>query len=199
MLRSLLRLLLILFLFGLLILLGIFCMVLWKQYHVPAPKNDFDAILVLGAQVTPEGRPSIQLQWRLDAAAEAYASRPCRIVVCGAQGSDEPDAEAHIMANTLIRMGIPAEQILQDDQSFNTRQNIRNAAELLAPYDIRTVLVVTSDFHLPRALRLAEDQGFVAEGLGSPTLGGYWWLKNHCRETLAWSKYWLEHYLKITL
>ncbi len=197
--HRLIRIMLILLLAGILIYLAIFASVIWKEHHVPAPGDDYDAIVVLGAQVTPEGVPSIQLGWRLDAAAEAYFAHPCLIVVCGAQGSDEPDAEAHVMADVLIGKGIPEDQILQDDTSFNTRQNIRHAAELLASHPVDTVLIVTSDYHLPRALRLAEDEGFTAQGLGSPTLGGFWWLKNHVRETLSWVKYWLERYLNLKL
>ena len=94
------------------------------------------------------------------------------IVVCGAKGSDEPDAEAHVMQHILIEKGIPAEDVLMDDTSFNTRQNLLHASALLEGRQTETVLVVTSDYHLPRALRLAQDEGFHAVGLGSPTLGG---------------------------
>ena len=194
-----LRILLILAAVCVLIYLGLIGMVCWKEAHVEAPQNNYDAIIVLGAQVKPDGEPSVQLQWRLDAAAEAYLSHPCIIVVCGAKGSDEPDAEAHVMRDVLLGKGIPEDAILMDDTSFNTRQNLLHASELLEGRNAGTVLIVTSDYHLPRALRLAEDQGFHAVGLGSPTLGGWWWLKNHAREALAWVKYWIEHYLHITL
>ena len=36
------------------------------------PTDNYDAIIVLGAQVKPDGSPSVQLGWRLDAAVEAY-------------------------------------------------------------------------------------------------------------------------------
>ena len=186
-----LRILLILLLLGLAVYIGLICMVCWKEAHVEAPGDDYDAIIVLGAQVKPNGEPSLQLQWRLDAAAGAYTSHPCPVVVCGAKGSDEPDAEAHVMRQILLNQGIPDADILMDDTSFNTRENLAHAALLLAQRAaaVQTVLVVTSDYHLPRALRLAGDEGFHAVGLGSPTLGGWWWLKNHAREALAWVKY----------
>ena len=58
--------------------------------------------------------------------------------------------------------------------------------------------VVTSDYHVPRALALAEDYGLSATGIGSPCLSEYW-IKNHSRETLAWVKYWLKKYLHLNL
>ena len=48
--------------------------------------------------------------------------------------------------------------------------------------------IVTSDYHLPRAMQLARDRGLAAEGLGSPCKPEYW-MKNHFREVLAWGKY----------
>ncbi len=161
--------------------------------------GDYDAIVVLGAQVTPDGSPSVQLGWRLDAACEAWQRKRVPVVVCGAQGKDEPTTEAEAMARYLTGKGIPEEDILKDPDSFNTNQNLRNAASLLQQMpEVRKVLIVTSDYHVPRAMALAEDLGFDACGLGSPCKPEYW-LKNHAREALAWCKYWARKYLHLPL
>ena len=87
-----------------------------------------------------------------------------------------------------------------DDKSFNTKQNIDNALRLLAVHEVDQVLIVTSDYHLPRAMAIAEDAGLEASGLGSPTkLGINFWVKNHGREALAWIKYWMQKYLHLSL
>ena len=62
----------------------------------------------------------------------------------------------------------------------------------------RSVLIVTSDYHVPRSVALAEDLDLDATGIGSPCLSEYW-IKNHSRETLAWVKYWLKKYLHLNL
>ena len=160
---------------------------------------DYDAIIVLGAQVLPDGTPNVQLSWRLDAALEAYQKNNVPIVVCGAQGRDEPVTEAEAMKRYLEDCGVPGDRILTDGKSFNTRQNLRNARELLKDRpEVRKVLVVTSDYHVARAMALAEDQGFTASGLGSPCKQEYW-IKNHFREALAWIKYWGVKYLHLPL
>ena len=189
--------LLILALAGVIAYLGVVGMVCWKETHVPQTEG-YDAIVVLGAQVKPDGTPSVQLQWRLDAAYGAWQERQCLIVTCGAQGSNEPDAEGRVMKAYLTGLGVPENQVLVDDTSFNTRQNLENAAALLQNSGVETVLIVTSDYHLPRAMALAEDQGLTATGLGSPTKPEYW-IKNHAREAIAWLKYWAEKYLGLTL
>ena len=90
---------------------------------VPAA-DSYDAIIVLGAQVLPDGTPNVQLAWRLDAAAEAYRNKKVPVVVCGAQGKDEPLPEAYAMKKYLTCRGIAEEEILTDPDSFNTIQNL---------------------------------------------------------------------------
>ena len=166
--------------------------------EVPAAEN-YDAIIVLGAQVKPDGTPSVQLGWRLDAACDAYEKKQVPVVVCGAQGKDEPMTEAAAMKQYLCGKGIPEKDILTDPESFNTRQNLENASALLKKTgNPRKVLIVTSDYHVPRSLALAKDLGFEADGLGSPCKPEYW-LKNHAREALAWCKYWGVKYLHLPL
>ena len=165
---------------------------------VPAA-DSYDAIIVLGAQVLPDGTQNVQLAWRLDAAAEAYRNKKVPVVVCGAQGKDEPLPEAYAMKKYLTDRGVAEEDILTDPDSFNTRQNLQNAKELLKDKpEVRNVLVVTSDYHVARSLALAKDQGYEAVGLGSPCKPEYW-LKNHGREALAWIKYWGVKYFHLPL
>ena len=96
-----------------LITIGVLCYaaligyVVYREKNVPAP-HDYDVIVVLGAQVQPSGEPSVQLDWRLNTAADMYAASPCPVIVCGAQGSDEPRPEADVMRDILIDIGIPA-------------------------------------------------------------------------------------------
>ena len=107
--------------------------------------------------------------------------------------------EAEGMKKYLTGKGIPEKDVLEDPASFNTRQNLKNAAAMLADLpNIHRVLIVTSDYHVPRSLALAKDMGFNASGLGSPCKPEYW-IKNHAREALAWCKYWGVKYLHLPL
>ena len=163
-------------------------------------ETDYDAVVVLGAQVKPDGVPSVQLSLRLDRAAEVWERKHVPVVVCGAQGRDEPEPEAYTMKRYLMDKGVPEDMILLDPDSMNTEQNIVNAKKLLEEYpgEIRKVVIVTSDYHVPRSMALAEDMDMEAAGVGSPCLQEYW-LKNHGRDTLSWIKYWLKKTLRLTL
>ena len=199
MIRKLMKAALLLVLLGILFYLGVVGMVIYRQNNLP-PVGAYDAIIVLGAQVKPSGEPSLQLQWRIDAAAKAWKERESLIVVCGARGANEPATEASVMRDELIKQGVREAMILMDEKSFNTRQNIANAAKLLEGHNADHVLVVTSDYHLARAMAIAEDAGLSASGVGAPTLQGLRpWVKNQGREGLAWIKYWMQKYLHLPL
>ena len=197
--KWLLKVLVALLLAGVATLAAICGMICWKEANPPVPEN-YDAIVVLGAQVLPDGNPSVQLEWRLEKALECWQKSPCIIVCSGAQGGNEPAPEGDVMRDWLIARGVPAEQVISDPDAYNTRQNIRNAAQLLTDRDVSRVLIVTSDYHLPRAMALAEDEGLSATGVGSPCKNDIVnWTRNHGRETLSWVKYLLVKYLRLPL
>jgi uncharacterized SAM-binding protein YcdF (DUF218 family) len=115
------------------------------------------------------------------------------VVVAGARGVDEPATEASVMRSWLIAHGVQPGHVLMDESSMNTRENIKNAVRLL-PQGTIDILIVTSDYHMPRALQIARDQGLNPSAAASPIKAEYW-LKNHARETLAWGKYLAQKYL----
>lgn len=190
---------------GALLALGVLCYgaliayVCYREANVPTA-GGYNAIIVLGAQVKPDGEPSVQLRWRLDKALEMYRASPCVMVVCGAQGGNEPRPEAEVMRDLLLAQGVPAEHLYTDAASMDTRQNMDNAKTILDSLGLAKPLIVTSDYHLPRAMAIAADAGLRPQGAGSlcrPELA--YWAQNHGREALAWVKYWLVKYVGLPL
>lgn len=183
-----------------LVVLGLLCwgaLIGWVCYQEAHAMDDpaFDGIIVLGAQVKKDGSLSVQLQWRLDKAVEAYRMHPCTVVCSGARGHDEPEAEGTVMRRYLIAQGIPEADVIAECEAFDTRQNLQFSKRLLGD-DVKRVCIVTSDYHMPRAIAMAADEGISACGMGAPTKPEYW-LKNHAREAIAWVKYFIERTLNI--
>lgn len=167
---------------------------LWyAETHPALAGQETDALIVLGAQVYENGDLSPQLELRMEAALSAYQAAPRPIITCGAQGEREPAPEGDVMRAWLIDRGVPEADARAETASYNTRQNLENARALLPP-GARRVTIITSDYHLPRALAIAKELGLEAEGIGSPCKPEYW-LKNHAREVLAWGKFYLEKVL----
>ena len=122
------------------------------------------------------------------AALEEYRKQPRLMIVCGAQGSDEPRAEGDVMRDWLIAHGVAAADIEAETDSFNTRQNLGYAQSIMDDRGLTAALIVTSDYHVPRALALCEQVGIIASGKGSPSKPEYF-IKNHLREGLSWIKF----------
>ncbi|HPJ01361.1 MAG TPA: YdcF family protein [Candidatus Limiplasma sp.] len=198
-LRGILKLLVILAVIGLVFYIGLIGYTVYREKNVPEP-SDYDVIVVLGAQVLPNGDPSVQLDWRLNKAVEMYMASPSPVITCGAQGSDEPRPEADVMRDLLIARGVPAELVYTDSVSFDTYQNIRNAKVIIEGLGLSKPLIITSDYHLPRAMDIAKAEGFAPQGVPSPTRQEInFWLKNHGREALAWVKFFLIRYMGLSL
>lgn len=114
-------------------------------------------MVILGCQVKPWG-PSILLQDRINKAVDYLQEHPDVIVVAsGGQGADEHISEAQAIYEGLVEQGIDANRILQENQSYNTIQNLRNSMELLekSGYDMGDdMIVVSNGFHLTRVRML---------------------------------------------
>lgn len=175
---------------GLLCAAGLMGFVYYKETHLP-PVGDSDVIIVLGAQVKEDGTPSVALERRLTAALESYLEKPQLIIVCGAQGINEPRAEGDVMRDWLIEKGVRPEDVVAETASFNTRENLVYARAIMEHRGLTQALVVTSDYHVARALELCRQTGIAATGKGSPSKPEYF-IKNHFREGLSWIKLWLE-------
>lgn len=176
--------------FFLLCFLACLAVLVYAEMH-PAPVTEGSAaIVVLGAQVYQDGQLSPQLELRMEAALEEYQRKPRIIITCGGQGDNEPAPEGDVMRRWLVEKGVPEEAVFSESTSMNTMQNLKNARRFLSEGETR-ITVITSDYHLPRALQLARDAGYQPDGIGSPCKKEYW-LKNHLREVLAWGKYGLS-------
>lgn len=149
-----------------------------------------DALVILGAQVYQNGSPSPVLKDRLDVALFWLEEHPeVPIVVSGGQGKDEPTSEAQAMERYLIEHGIAQDRIHQEDQSFNTYQNLENSARLLQSmgYDLEEsrVMIVSNDFHLARVRMLARRCGLQAGVIAAPMPDWSSTIYSYTRETLA--------------
>ncbi len=154
-------------------------------------RGEPQVMVILGCQVKSWG-PSILLQDRLDKALDYWEDNPdITIVVSGGQGPDEHISEAQAMYDYLVKNGVDGEQIIQEDQSHNTIQNLTCTKELLEEkgYDTDADMVVVSNgFHLTR-VRMLWDRVFGSDEnlstLAAPSTHVPSRLKMYIREPLA--------------
>jgi uncharacterized SAM-binding protein YcdF (DUF218 family) len=132
---------------------------------------DEDVVIVLGAGIQGE-TVSGKLVKRLDETAAYYNRNPeAVIIVCGGQGPQEDITEALAMERYLTNKGIPKERILKEDRSTSTDENFAYAKTILDsrfPQGFSSVLI-TSDFHVYRAVKSAGQAGIPAKHIGART------------------------------
>jgi vancomycin permeability regulator SanA len=121
--------------------------------------------LVFGAGVDADGRPTPALADRLKAGIALYrAGRVDHLLLSGDNSRHDYD-EVTAMRDVVLAGGVPADRITRDYAGFDTYDSCARAVSI---FGVRDAVLVTQDFHLPRALYLCRHQGIDAVGLAVP-------------------------------
>ena len=129
-----------------------------------AKLQDVDCILVLGCLVKDDGSPSHMLQDRLRRAVELYdlGAAP-KLLMTGDHGRVDYD-EVATMKQYAIDAGIASENVFMDHAGFSTYESIYRAKEI---FQAKKILIVTQEYHLYRAIYIANRLGIEAYGVSS--------------------------------
>ena len=141
------------------------------------PKKDFDYVIIHGAGLLNGDRVSKLLQDRLDKAIHVYRSdpSPTKLIPSGGQGADETVPEAEAMKRYLLAQGVPEEDILTEDRSTTTMENLQFSKRIIDAREGRKyTALVTSNYHVYRALRYCRAIGLNCTGIGSHVAFYYW-------------------------
>jgi uncharacterized SAM-binding protein YcdF (DUF218 family) len=131
-----------------------------------------EGIVVLGGAIDPEFagvRPASELNEAAERVtviaelARRYPSAP--ILLSGGNRSllHRDDSEAHIGGALLESFGVPASRLILEDQSRNTAENAALSQRLVRPKPGERWLLVTSAYHMPRAVGAFRKVGFAVE------------------------------------
>lgn len=140
-------------------------------------KKDFDYVIIHGAGLLQGSQISKLLKDRLDKAIEVYRKDPTPpvLIPSGGKGDDETRSEAAAMADYLLSQGIPEEKILIEDRSTTTLENLKFSKEIIdAQPGNKYTALVTSNYHVYRALRYCHKIGLNCTGIGSHVAFYYW-------------------------
>lgn len=129
-----------------------------------AQLKDVDCILVLGCLVKEDGEPSDMLKDRLRRAVEVYelGAAP-KLLMSGDHGREDYD-EVAAMKQYAIDAGIASENVFMDHAGFSTYESVYRAKEV---FQADKVLIVTQEYHMYRALFIANRLGVEAYGVTS--------------------------------
>ena len=125
-------------------------------------RKEVDAIVVMGV-AQYDGRPSPQLQARLDHVLTLWKQGVAKLVVT--TGGNQPGdrfTEARASADYLIAGGIPESAISMEDNGSTTLQSLQGVAEILNSRGLTSVEIVTDPYHALRSRLIAQDLGLTA-------------------------------------
>lgn len=144
-----------------------------KAYQPPSQLHG-DVVLMLGGGATVDtpnlggvGHLSGNAANRLVTTAQLARAASLPIIVSGGKVFDTSGSEGEIAARILADLGVAPERITIDSRSLNTQQNIFYSQEIMRQKGYRKALLVTSAFHMPRAM--AECRAMGLEAIPYPT------------------------------
>lgn len=142
-------------------------------------------VIIPGAGIFSDGRLTKTLTNRLDTAFEYLIVHENAICfVSGGKGENEPYTEAMAMKEYLVERGLPASRIIEEQNSSDTLQNMEFCSAMmddLFPGVEKSAVIITSGYHVFRALFLARNNGIKASAIAAPT-AWYAVINNYLRE-----------------
>lgn len=118
--------------------------------------------IVFGAGLRRDGTPTLVLADRVAAAAALYRQGSVQSLLLSGSTRGQSYDEAEAMRTMAIDLGVASDDILIDKQGTRTLETCLRASQA---FGIRSALLVTQRFHLPRALVLCEALGIEADGV----------------------------------
>lgn len=121
-----------------------------------------DAIVVMGA-AQYDGRPSPQLQARLDHVVELWNDGLApMVIVTGGKRPGDRFTESESSRRYLVEAGVPDRAIVGEDEGSSSWESLTNVAERADEWGVRSVVLVSDPFHSLRIRLMAEELGLVA-------------------------------------
>ena len=140
------------------------------------PKFDKDFVIILGAKVRDDGTLTPILKGRVDKAIEfareqkENSGKDIVFVPSGGRGQDEVISEAQAMKNYLIQKGISEDDIIIENKSTNTIQNMKFSKNKIDKINKNgKIIFSTTNYHVFRSGVIANNEGIECEGIGSRT------------------------------
>lgn len=171
------------------ILIGTIILSIKAAKHIPKFNKDY--IIILGAKMKKDGTLTNLLKERVDRAIsfgklqKEKTGKDIIYVPSGGKGKDEPIAEAIAMKNYLIKNGVEEKNILIEDKSTNSYQNIKFSNEKIIEQGKNAEIAFsTTNYHVFRAGIIASRQNLKFEGIGAKTKT-YFWINAFVREFIA--------------
>ena len=130
-------------------------------------KRAADTAIILGAAADESG-PSPVYRERINHGIELYNDGYVgKLIMTGGTGEGNTHSDAYIAKQYAVSQGIPESDIMTEDTSTITQENLENSKLIMDENRFDTTIIVSDPLHMRRAMLLARDSGITA--YSSPT------------------------------
>ena len=151
-----------------------------------------DAALILGHSLNKDNMPSDWLEERLQKGLELYENEYCtKIIVSGGEGPLDNIAVSLAMMEWLKIQGVNEGDIILEDMAGSTYENFKYTKKLADEFGIESIIVVTNDFHIYRAMEIGENFFENISGAYADTNFGIRKILAYAKEPFSLIKYYL--------
>ena len=123
-----------------------------------------DCVVILGAGLKADGTPNHMLEDRLKVGIEAAKAIGAECILMSGDDSGPYYNEPAAMKKYAMEQGVPESQILLDGQGFSTYESITRLSDV---YGFDSVVIITQEYHLYRALHIADRCDIEAVGVSA--------------------------------
>lgn len=156
-----------------------------------------DYVILLGGGITKDAELTNSVKQRVMVCGEYLKSHPDAVcVVTGGKGPFSPCSESNVLKPAVVACGVEDSRVLEEDKAKDTIQNFEFSSKVLSEYTGKSIeeilnsriTVITNDFHIARAERLAKRIGYTqVTGFCAKTPVAFK-LNTYCREICCYIK-----------
>jgi uncharacterized SAM-binding protein YcdF (DUF218 family) len=162
-----------------------------RQWSIPDnPPSAPDCFVIPSYALKDRSTPTRPTRAEIKQAAEWWRRFPeSFLIMCTGDNQRLGITNASVMAAYAVRLGVPAENVIEEDRSVNTYENLYNARQIIQERSFKQPTLVTLDLYTRRAVATARKMGWrdfywlSVYSRGEPAYG-YKWIQTHSRFTL---------------
>ena len=134
--------------------------------------------------------PTLPTRAEIELAAEWWKQFPrAKLILCTGDNQGLGIPNSTVMADYAIGLGVPRENVIEEDRSLNTHQNLLYAMEIIQRLGLKQPTLVTLDLYTRRAVATARKLGWQ----------DFYWLSAFSKGEPAYGYKWIQTYSRFTI
>lgn len=117
--------------------------------------------------------PTMHAYPRILKTIELYKKSPKPVYISGGISIGNKESESFIYKNLLVKSGVNEENIFIEEKSKTTAENSKYIKEIMKSKNIKSGILITSAYHMPRSMAIFKDKNFIFYPANAGYLGNF--------------------------